>query len=297
MTIYTNIPYTYRIRWSKTNMNYYGVRYSKRCHPSDLFVTYFTSSKYVTEYIKDNGLPNIIEIRQTFTNKNRVNEAREWEYRVLTKLDVVSREDYLNRGNGKGIDPRISSAARKGVAPACKGKSQPDHIKAKKRKPKEIVTCPHCNKTGGISAMMRFHFNNCGKGVSTNTIQKIANTNSSKSTRNIVKKIREVWKGIPDKSLRQLRKTTKMGRGWYQLPEDDLEKLYLQIIGIVTSFFPKKQKVKLPKIKKPRNNEHVLTCPMCSRVGKGPVMKRHHFNNCRFTGLLIRSETLESREP
>ncbi len=36
-----------------------------------------------------------------------------------------------------------------------------EEIKEKLRKPKELVTCPHCQKTGGISVMMRWHFNNC----------------------------------------------------------------------------------------------------------------------------------------
>lgn len=27
--------------------------------------------------------------------------------------------------------------------------------------PQELVTCPHCGKTGGISNMKRYHFNNC----------------------------------------------------------------------------------------------------------------------------------------
>jgi len=30
-----------------------------------------------------------------------------------------------------------------------------------KGKPKEIVQCPHCEKTGGLGAMYRWHFDNC----------------------------------------------------------------------------------------------------------------------------------------
>lgn len=48
-----------------------------------------------------------------------------------------------------------------GKEPGNKGKPQPEYIKAKKRKPKPIVSCPHCNATGGISAMARWHFDNC----------------------------------------------------------------------------------------------------------------------------------------
>jgi len=28
-------------------------------------------------------------------------------------------------------------------------------------KPKEIVSCPHCNKIGAIGIMKRWHFSNC----------------------------------------------------------------------------------------------------------------------------------------
>jgi hypothetical protein len=107
MDIYPNTPYTYRIGWSKTGMNYYGVRYAKDCHPSDLFVTYFTSSEYVADHIKEHGLPDIIEVRQTFTTPSRVDEAREWESRVLTKLKVTKNTKYLNQSTGKGIPPLI----------------------------------------------------------------------------------------------------------------------------------------------------------------------------------------------
>ena len=33
--------------------------------------------------------------------------------------------------------------------------------KSAKRLPQKIVTCPHCNKEGGINAMLRWHFDNC----------------------------------------------------------------------------------------------------------------------------------------
>jgi len=107
---YYNVPYTYYLEWS-TGMKYYGVRYAKNCHPSDLFVTYFTSSDYVNAYVKENGVPSIIEIRNTFTNENRINEALNWEKRVLDRLNAAKRNDYLNKKNSKGInysDPAVS---------------------------------------------------------------------------------------------------------------------------------------------------------------------------------------------
>ena len=82
MYLQHNTPYTYFIQWSKTGMKYYGVRYAKDCHPSDFWVTYFTSSDTVSEYVQEHGNPDIIQIRKTFDNTTR---ARLWEHTVLKR--------------------------------------------------------------------------------------------------------------------------------------------------------------------------------------------------------------------
>lgn len=102
MSIYLTTPYTYYIEWSKTGMKYYGVRYANGCHPADLWVTYFTSSKYVDNYVLENGTPDIIKIKHIFLNKST---AINWEHRVLKRLKVIYRTDYLNKHDGKAIAP------------------------------------------------------------------------------------------------------------------------------------------------------------------------------------------------
>jgi len=32
---------------------------------------------------------------------------------------------------------------------------------ASKGVPKQVITCPHCGKSGGISGMKRYHFDKC----------------------------------------------------------------------------------------------------------------------------------------
>jgi hypothetical protein len=85
-------------------MKYYGVRYAKAAHPSDLWVTYFTSSSYVKDYAAIHGAPDIVQIRKTFVGENRVREAKLFEHRVLCRLDVASRDDYLNKSNMNSLD-------------------------------------------------------------------------------------------------------------------------------------------------------------------------------------------------
>lgn len=92
MNIYK--PYTYLIGWSEKDLWYYGVRYAKNCNPDDLWIKYFTSSKYVKEIRKLYGDPDIIEVRKIFDNKET---ALEWEYKVLRRMKVVVNEKWINR--------------------------------------------------------------------------------------------------------------------------------------------------------------------------------------------------------
>jgi hypothetical protein len=106
-------PYTYLIGWSTQHKYYYGVRYAKGCHPSELWETYRTSSRYVKEFAERYGDPDVIQIRKTFTN---INSARHWERRVLRRINAVYRDDFLNRTDNIAIlaDPQKLSEALKG---------------------------------------------------------------------------------------------------------------------------------------------------------------------------------------
>ena len=102
MNIYVTdrTPYTYLIGWSKLNTYYYGLRFAEGCHPAELWRTYFTSSIYVAEFVKQHGNPDIIEIRKTFTV---IPTAQLWEHRVLKRMKVIHRNDFLNRTDNKSI--------------------------------------------------------------------------------------------------------------------------------------------------------------------------------------------------
>jgi aspartate carbamoyltransferase regulatory subunit len=89
-----SIPYTYFICWSKHNLWYYGTRYAKDCSPNDLFTSYFTSSRPVKETILMLGLPDVIQVRRIF---HTAQAARNWEAKVLQRMNVVNRTDCLNQ--------------------------------------------------------------------------------------------------------------------------------------------------------------------------------------------------------
>lgn len=91
-----SIYYTYYIFNTITNQHYYGARWAEGCTPDDLWVSYFTSSKKVKALIEQHGADSfIVQIRKTFTCKTK---CREWERKVLTRLKIKSRSDWINEG-------------------------------------------------------------------------------------------------------------------------------------------------------------------------------------------------------
>lgn len=95
-------PYTYLIGWSNLDKWYYGVRFAKNCHPNDLWIRYFTSSKYVALLREEHGEPDVVQVRKTFETSDA---ARKWELTVLQRMNVVSNARWVNRAVNNSIDP------------------------------------------------------------------------------------------------------------------------------------------------------------------------------------------------
>jgi hypothetical protein len=114
------IPYTYLIGWTKLNLWYYGARYANSAsrgiaNPSDLFVTYFTSSKLVKEMREMHGEPDVIQVRRTFKTAK---EAITWEAKVCNRMDTKNTLKFLNLHNGDG---KFSNA---GISPSDETRSK-----------------------------------------------------------------------------------------------------------------------------------------------------------------------------
>src|ERR1700744_439556 len=92
-----SIPYTYLVYCKPTNQYYYGVRFAKGCHPSDLWITYFTSSKYIKLLIKKHGKDAFLfEVRKIFPNKEK---AVVWEEKVIRRMKMRQRSDFINKSD------------------------------------------------------------------------------------------------------------------------------------------------------------------------------------------------------
>lgn len=131
------MAYTYLIGWTDQNKWYYGVRYKSDAKPSDLWATYFTSSKAVKRFRVKFGEPNIVQIRKVFDSREK---AIVWEHKVLERMKVASDSRFLNMTanypiHGK-IDPeklsKLLSEALKGN-PKSKTAKQQMSIAAKRR--------------------------------------------------------------------------------------------------------------------------------------------------------------------
>jgi hypothetical protein len=121
MNIYQ--PYTYLIGWTAHNKWYYGARYAKKCHPTDLWVKYFTSSKFVKYFTLKHGPPDIIQIRKIFTNGK---DCLIWEQKVLARIDAAKNKNFLNAKNCTTktiIDKPNSGSFKPGSTSWAKGKN------------------------------------------------------------------------------------------------------------------------------------------------------------------------------
>ena len=106
------VPYTYLLKHVPTGKFYYGCRFAEGCHPTEFWKSYKTSSKYVKELVEQYGENTFeYEIRKTFTDKQ---SARNWETKVLKKMNVVSRSDFLNMTDNISISSEAASKGRKG---------------------------------------------------------------------------------------------------------------------------------------------------------------------------------------
>ena len=114
-------PYSYVIN-CPDGRRYYGIRYAKNCHPSDLWEKYFTSSETIKEMIKEFGKEAFTyEVRKIFDTPS---EALAWERKVLRRLNVVESENWINLTylNG-GWNPVATKSQRESASKTHKGKT------------------------------------------------------------------------------------------------------------------------------------------------------------------------------
>ena len=127
MNIYQ--PFTYHIAWTEQDLHYYGVRYADQCNPTDLWTSYFTSSKVVAQLRADLGEPDVIEVRRIFQDSDA---AIDWENKVLRRLNVMESDTWVNRNIN--IAPRWHESHRQSHLHSVRGRKYSDNGKDKIKK-------------------------------------------------------------------------------------------------------------------------------------------------------------------
>ena len=91
------------------------------------------------------------------TRKKRSDSAKA---RIRTPLSNETKQKISKKNSGsKRSDPAKEKMSLAKIGrPSYK---RTEETLLKQRKPKKKVTCPHCKQIGGVSSMVRWHFNNC----------------------------------------------------------------------------------------------------------------------------------------
>jgi hypothetical protein len=183
-----NIPFTYLIKHIPTNKYYYGVRFKKNCHPNDLWTKYFTSSKKIKGLIKRYGKKSFkFEIRKTFKTSE---QALNWEHKVLKRLKVIYKDNFLNLTDNKSVDPKYLSKINK-------GKNNPFYNKKHNKNIIEKIRLSSLKRKHTKETKNKIRLFNIGKKHSKKTIEKlrlagIGNTNriGKKHSKKTIEKLR-----------------------------------------------------------------------------------------------------------
>lgn len=113
--------YTYLIRFKPTGQLYYGSRTKKGGSETDLWSTYFTSSKKVHSLLKEYG-PNAFEyeIRKRFETKA---QTLLWEKKFLERVNArydpkwlnqaANSSDFTNKGHTPETRKKLSEAGKR----------------------------------------------------------------------------------------------------------------------------------------------------------------------------------------
>jgi hypothetical protein len=163
-----NNAYVYKWTHLPTFKWYVGVRYGKGCHIND---GYICSSKIVKPMIEQN--PN--DWQRTILEIGSPEKMRELEKEILQTVDAQNDKRSFNRNNSgvpkgwsipwnKGLSKEQSH--RYGKPGGMRNKKQSELQKKvvglmSKEKNKIQAQCPHCQKTGQMVAMHRWHYDNC----------------------------------------------------------------------------------------------------------------------------------------
>jgi len=104
-------------------------------------------------------IPHMLGKKLSEETKRKIGDAhKDKKLSEETKRKISeARKGEKNPNYGK----KHSEETKRKMSESQKSKPKSEEHKRKLRKPKPKITCPHCGKEGGVSAMNRWHFDNC----------------------------------------------------------------------------------------------------------------------------------------
>jgi hypothetical protein len=102
------------------------------------------------------------EAKRNESNETKLKRSIAAKNRIRHPLSEETKKKISKANSGRKREEK----AKKKMSIAAKGKLKTKETKEKikkklKNRPKPISVCPTCGKSGGISAMIRWHFDNC----------------------------------------------------------------------------------------------------------------------------------------
>lgn len=262
-------PYTYLIGWRSSDKWYYGVRYGKGCCPTDLWVTYFTSSKIVAESRVKYGEPDIIVVRKVF---NSIEGATSWEHSVLKRMNVIQSDKWLNAHNG--TSPSYEAGLRGSVAK--KPYSKNDHRRAlssTRMKNNIQLAMKNLNKMNSVDIKMKACETNKNRISSLSDEARKSMTAAMNSPEVVEKRILRAKEKLKNMSKEEF-------EGYKKKLSDASKKGKLASTYNASTDFDRNEKIRNQKlISNPGFS--LITCPYCMKTGQQAAMKRWHFENCK----------------
>lgn len=279
--------FTYLVVLKSTGQFYYGTRFAKNCDPSELWSTYFTSSKLILDLVDSLG-PDAFDysIRKVFDNAQA---ALNWEQRVISKFlnhPLCLNKGYFGKtiirdheGNlkaaSKAVDTKRKTICSNGLSIlenagkklSATLKENPDIVK--KRTQKMLTNESYIQSRRELSERLKIN----NPAFDPDVREKI-----SDSVREYLKNNEPAFKGhTHTEKFKQHMSESRMGKG-----NPCFNKIWVNDGKVNKRVLESDMPVGFVKGRLPLQiNRTERTCPHCGKVGKGPNMSRYHFDKCK----------------
>lgn len=284
-------PFTYKVTHIPSGKWYYGVRYADNCHPSDLWKTYWTSSKPINYLIEQDGYKSFeIEIRQTFKTKN---EAISWEAKVLRR--ILNWPNCLNQCAWPAIseEARARGNSYKGIVQSSgltiyqqaglKWREKQDEIEPisgltyRQIRNNKFNATLDKNGTRTKSKEWKEWFSKNNPGSRLDIKEKISKTLKDGIASGRIK----TTKGQKFQSISDKLKGNDHTKDMLWINDGDKDK------RILNGPIPEGYKLGRLVSNNKGHKYEIKICPHCSHSGSGGNMKRYHFDNCKLNVYIL----------